>query len=98
MSFAAQRKPSGFLKENAEAFVDAYGGVYPVHPDADVDHRRCLAMALREVIELVFKDMPVEEFTESQWHQGFWSASISYRVELLNIVDALMEEKTGGFQ
>ena len=98
MSFAEQRKPSGFLKENAEEIVAAYGGVYPVHPDADLDHRRCLAMALCKAIELVFKDMPVEEFTESQWHQGFWSASISYKLELLNIVDALMEEKTGGFQ
>ena len=90
MSFAAQRKPSGFLKEtNAEAIVEAYGGVYPVHPDADADHRRCLAAALCKVVELVFKDIP-GEFTESQWHLGFWSASISYKLELLNIVDALM--------
>ena len=98
MNFAAQRKPSGFLKEtNAEAIVEAYGGVYPVHPDADADHRRCLAAALCKVIELVFKDIPAEEFTESQWHQGYWSASISYKLDLLDIVDALMEEKTGGF-
>ena len=80
MSFAAQ---------NAEAIVAAYGGVYPVHPDADLDHRRCLAMALCKAIELVFKDMPVE-FTESQWHLGYWTASTSYKLELLNIVDALM--------
>jgi len=99
MSFATQRKPSGFLKENnAEVIVEAYGGVYPVHPDADVDHRRCLAAALCKVVELVFKDMPVEEFTESQWHMGYGTASTSYKLELLNIVDALMEEKTGGFQ
>ena len=97
MSFAAQRKPSGFLKENAEAIVAAYG-VYPVHPNAEADHRRCLAMALCKAIELVFKDMSVEEFTESQWHMGYGTASTSHKLELLNIVDALMEEKTGGFQ
>ena len=87
-----------FATQTAEALVDAYGGVYPVHPDADVDHRRCLAMALCKAIELVFKDIPMEEFTESQWHLGYWTASTSYKLELLNIVDALMEEKTGGFQ
>ena len=76
--------------EKVQAVIDAYGGVYPVHPDADLDHRRCLAMALCKVIELVFKDMPVEEFTESQWHLGYWTASTSYKLELLNIVDALM--------
>ena len=81
-----------FATQTAEALVDAYGGVYPVHPDADVDHRRCLAMALCKAIELVFKDMPVEEFTESQWHLGYWIASTSYKLELLNIVDALMED------
>ena len=91
MSFAAQRKPSGFLKEtNAEAIVEAYGGVYPVHPDADLDHRRCLAMALCKAIELVFKDIPVE-FTESQWHLGYWTASTSYKLDLLDIVHDLME-------
>ena len=76
--------------EKVQAVIDAYGGVYPVHPDADLDHRRCLAMALCKVIELVFKDMPTEEFTESQWHLGYWSASISYKLELLDLVDALM--------
>lgn len=75
--------------EKVQAVVDAYGAVYPVHPDADLDHRRCLAMALCKVIELVFKDLPVE-FTESQWHLGYWSASISYKLELLDLVDALM--------
>ena len=81
-----------FATQTAEALVDAYGGVYPVHPDADVDHRRCLAMALCKAIELVFKDIPMEEFTESQWHLGYWTASTSYKLELLNIVDALMED------
>ena len=82
-----------FDVQNAEAIVAAYGGVYPVHPDADLDHRRCLAMALCKVIELVFKDLPVE-FTESEWHKGYWSAHMAYRLELLDLVDALME--TGG--
>jgi len=80
----------GFAAQNAEAIVAAYGGVYPVHPDADSDHRRCLAAALRKVIELVFKDLPVE-FTESQWHIGYWSAHRAYRLELIDIVDALMQ-------
>jgi len=79
-----------FSTEKVQAVVDAYGGVYPVHPDADTDHRRCLAMALCKAIELVFKDMPMEEFTKSQWHLGYWSASISYKLELLDLVDALM--------
>ena len=78
-----------FDTEKVQAVIDAYGGVYPVHPDADLDHRRCLAMALCKVIELIFKDLPVE-FTESQWHLGYWSASISYKLELLDLVDALM--------
>ena len=76
--------------QNAQAVIDAYGGVYPVNPDADLDHRRCLAMALCKVIELVFKDMSTEEFSETQWHQGYWSASISYKLDLLDIVDARM--------
>jgi len=76
--------------------IDAYGGVYPVHPDADADHRKCLAAALRKVVELVFKDMPVEEFTESQWHMGYLSATLNYRNEILDLVKSL--EKTGGFQ
>ena len=81
----------GFAAQNAaEEVVDAYGGVYPVHPDADLDHRRCLAMALCKVIELVFKDLPVE-FTESEWHKGYWSAHMAYRLELLDLVDALMQ-------
>ena len=84
MSFAAQ-------------IVEAYGGVYPVHPDAEADHRRCLAAALCKVVELVFKDIP-GEFTESEWHMGFRTAHMSYKLDLLDIVDALMEEKTGGFQ
>ena len=79
-----------FSTENAQAVIDAYGGVYPVHPDADADHRRCLAVALCKVIELVFKDMPTEEFSETHWHQGYWSASISYKLDLLDVVDALM--------
>jgi len=78
-----------FSTENIQAVVDAYGGVYPVHPDADTDHRKCLAAALCKVIELVFKDLP-EEFTQSEWHMGYWSASMSYRFELLDLVDALM--------
>ena len=79
-----------FATQNAEVIVEAYGGVHPVHPDADVDHRRCLAAALCKVIELVFKDMPVEEFTESQWHMGYLTATLNYRNEILDLVDALM--------
>ena len=71
--------------------IDAYGGVYPVHPDANADHRKCLAAALRKVSELVFKDMPVEEFTESQWHMGYWTASLNYRNDLLDLVKSLEE-------
>ena len=81
--------------KNAEAIVAAYGGIYPVHPDAEADHRRCLAAALCKVIELVFKDIPVE-FTESQWHMGYLSATLNYRNEILDLVKSL--EKTGGFQ
>ena len=80
-----------FSTEKVQAVVDAYGGVYPVHPDADTDHRKCLAAALRKVSELVFKDMPVEEFTESQWHMGYWTASLNYRNELLDLVKSLEE-------
>ena len=71
--------------------IDAYGDVYPVHPNADADHRKCLAAALRKVSELVFKDMPVEEFTESQWHMGYWTASLNYRNDLLDLVKSLEE-------
>lgn len=83
-----------FATQNAEAIVAAYGGVYPAHPDADLDHRRCLAMALCKVIDLVFKDLP-EEFTESEWHMGYWSCHMAYRLQMIDLVDALME--TGGF-
>ena len=76
--------------ENAQAVIDAYGGVYPVHPDANADHRKCLAAALCKVIELVFKDIP-EEFTESEWHMGYWSAHLRYRNEILNLVKSLEE-------
>ena len=80
-----------FSKENVQAVIDAYGGVYPVHPNADADHRKCLAAALRKVAELVFKDMPVGEFTESQWHMGYGTASLNYRNELLDLVKSLEE-------
>ena len=76
--------------ENAQAVIDAYGGVYPVHPDANADHRKCLAAALCKVIELVFKDIP-EEFTESEWHMGYWSAHLRYRNEILNLAKSLEE-------
>ena len=76
--------------ENAQAVIDAYGGVYPVHPDANADHRKCLAAALCKVIELVFKDIP-EEFTESEWHMGYWSAHLRYRNEILELVKSLEE-------
>ena len=75
----------------AKAVLDAYGGVYPVHPDAEMDHRKCLAAALRKVVdELTFKEMPVE-FTESEWHKGYWSAHKAYQLDLLDLVDELME-------
>ena len=76
--------------ENAQAVIDAYGGVYPVHPDANADHRKCLAAALCKVIELVFKDIP-EEFTESEWHMGYWSAHLRYRNEILDLAKSLEE-------
>lgn len=80
-----------FSTEKVQAVIDAYGGVYPVHPDAELDHQRCLAMALCKVIELVFKDLP-GEFTESEWHMGYWSAHMAYRLEMIDLVDALMED------
>lgn len=76
--------------EKVQAVLDAYGGVYPVHSDADADHRKCLAAALREVTELVFRDIP-EEFTESEWHMGYWTASLNYRNDLLDLVKSLEE-------
>ena len=79
-----------FDTEKVQAVVDAYGGVYPVHPDANADHRKCLAAALCKVIELVFKDIP-EEFTESEWHMGYWSAHLRYRNEILNLAKSLEE-------
>ena len=76
--------------EKVQAVIDAYGGVYPVNPDADADHRKCLAAALCKVIELVFKDIP-EEFTESEWHMGYWSAHLRYRNEILDLAKSLEE-------
>ena len=79
MSFAAQ---------NAEAIVAAYGGVYPVHPDADLDHRRCLAAALRKVVEFTFGDLP--DFPQkTEWHQGYWAASLNYNNEILELAKSL---------
>ena len=76
--------------ENAQAVIDAYGGVYPVHPDADVDHRRCLAMALCKAIELVFKDMPVEEFGNR-----FRSVTLPARFEVHHFAETTNKDNYG---
>jgi hypothetical protein len=84
MSFAAQ---------NAEAIVEAYGGVYPVHPDAGLDHRRCLAAALRKVAELTFKDLP--DFPQkTEWNMGYWAAHINYSNEILELAKLLEGAQT----
>ena len=83
MSFAAQ---------NAEAIVEAYGGVYPVHPDAGLDHRRCLAAALRKVVdELTFKDLPAQK---TEWNMGYWAAHINYSNEILELAKLLEGAQT----
>ena len=84
-----------FSTENIQAVVDAYGGIYSVHPDADTDHRKCLAAALRKVVELVYFSALIEvEFDD--WHQGYWTSHLNYRNQILDLVKSL--EKTGGFQ
>ena len=73
----------------AKAVLDAYGGVYPVHPDADMDHRKCLAAALRKVVdELTFKDLP--DFPQkTEWNMGYWAAQVQYSKELLELAKSL---------
>jgi hypothetical protein len=85
MSFAAQ---------NAEAIVAAYGGVYPVHPDADLDHRSCLAAALRKVADLVFIDLQATEEMEP-WRQGYWTGHLNYRNEILSLAENLTVKPNG---
>ena len=76
--------------ENAQAVIDAYGGVYPVHPDADADHRKCLAAALRKVVELVYFSALIEvEFDD--WHQGYWTSHLNYRNQILDLAKSLEE-------
>lgn len=78
--------------ENAQAVLDAYGGVYPVHPDADADHRKCLAAALRKVVELVYFSAQIEvEFDD--WHQGYWTSHLNYRNRILDLAKSLEETK-----
>ena len=78
-----------FSTENAQAVVDAYGGVYPVNPDADADHRKCLAAALRKVSELVSPDL--SKVGLNDWAQGFWTAQVLYKNELLDLAKSLEE-------
>ena len=79
-----------FSTENIQAVVDAYGGVYPVHPDADADHRKCLAAALRKVVELVYFSALIEvEFDD--WHQGYWTSHLNYRNQILDLAKSLEE-------
>ena len=76
--------------ENAQAVIDAYGGVYPVHPDANADHRKCLAAALRKVVELVYFSALIEvEFDD--WHQGYWTSHLNYRNQILDLAKSLEE-------
>lgn len=75
--------------EKVQAVLDAYGGVYPVHSDADADHRKCLAAALRKVSELVFLDLP--EIQINEWFQGYWTAYLRYSNELLDLAKSLEE-------
>ena len=79
-----------FSTENVQAVVDAYGGVYPVHPDANADHRKCLAAALRKVVELVYFSALIEvEFDD--WHQGYWTSHLNYRNQILDLAKSLEE-------
>ena len=76
--------------ENAQAVIDAYGGVYPVHPDANADHRKCLAAALLKVAVLVFTELQAEE-PMTEWFLGYWTAHLRYRNEILNLAKSLEE-------
>ena len=79
-----------FSTEKVQAVVDAYGGVYPVHPNADTDHRKCLAAALRKVVELVYFSALIEvEFDD--WHQGYWTSHLNYRNQILDLAKSLEE-------
>jgi len=79
-----------FSTENIQAVIDAYGGVYPVHPDANADHRKCLAAALRKVVELVYFSALIEvEFDD--WHQGYWTSHLNYRNQILDLAKSLEE-------
>jgi hypothetical protein len=59
-----------------------------------MDHRKCLAAALRKVVdELTFKDLP--DFPQkTEWNMGYWAAQVQYSKELLELAKSLEGAQT----
>jgi len=76
------------LSPVAQAVLDAYGSS-PLLNDHVLDHRRCLAAAIRAAVDQVMSNEwpTIEDYNE--YDQGFNFARITYRNELLNIADEL---------
>jgi hypothetical protein len=78
------------LSPAAQTVLDAYGSS-PLLNDHVLDHRHCLAAALRAAVDQVMSNEwpTIEDYNE--YDQGFNFARITYRNELLDIADELKE-------
>jgi len=78
------------LSRAAQAVLDAYGSS-PLLNDHVLDHRHCLAAAIRAAVDQVMSNEwpTIEDYNE--YDQGFNFARITYRNELLDIADELEE-------
>ena len=78
------------LSPAAQAVLDAYGSS-PLLNDHVLDHRHCLAAAIRAAVDQVMSNEwpTIEDYNE--YDQGFNFARITYRNELLDIADELEE-------
>ena len=83
------------LSPAAQAVIDAYGSS-PIHTDHVIDHRCCLAAALRALASQF--DCPKRSDAHTLWNEGFKYAQNVCRADLLNIADELEGVKYGTYR
>ena len=95
--WAASAEVSGveILTPAAQAVLKAYGSS-PLLNDHVLDHRHCLAAALRAAASQF--DRPKRSDAHALWNEGFKHAQNVCRADLLNIADELEGVKYGTYR
>jgi hypothetical protein len=83
------------LSPVAQAVLDAYGSS-PLLNDHVLDHRHCLAAAIRAAAGQF--DRPKRSDAHTLWNEGFLHAQRVCRADLLNIADELEGVEYGTYR